>query len=190
MKKNIILVPEKSSLVSLDQIRAIMERTPERHKYRRPAKGGGEWEYVTGVYAKKTLNRVFGFNWDFVVKEHGKEGDCIWVLGELKVYDMKGNVRIKNQFGRADIKYKKDTKNYLDFGNDLKAATTDALKKCMADMGFFSDVYGKNEFRDIGFDEIYDKLGGLPEPEQKKVKIIKTKKGAKKVLEAKFKEVK
>ena len=37
----------------------------------------------------------------------------------------------------------------LDYGNDLKAATTDALKKCASELGIASDIYGANEFKEI-----------------------------------------
>ena len=60
-----------------------------------------------------------------------------------------GKEIIKMQFGRADIKFKKDTKEPMDLGNDLKAATTDALKKCASELGIAGDIYGTNEFKEI-----------------------------------------
>lgn len=131
------------------QLLCILQKTPVNHIYRRPAKGGGEWEYVTGVYIKKVLNYIFAWNWDFSVVEHGREEGLIWVLGRLTVRNNKGQEIIKTQFGRADVKYKRGTKEQLDFGNDLKAAATDALKKCASELGIASDVYGKNEFKQI-----------------------------------------
>lgn len=136
--------------LSQQQILRIFQRTPASHVYRRPARGGGEWEYVTGTYAKKVLNYVFGWLWDFEVTQHGLQGDQLWVLGRLTVKDTRGTSVVKMQFGRADVKFKKGTKEPVDFGNDLKAATTDALKKCAAELGIASDVYGKNEFKEIG----------------------------------------
>jgi hypothetical protein len=53
------------------------------------------------------------------------------------------------QFGRVDIKFKRGTKFPLDIGNDLKAATTDALKKCAAELGIAADIYNAREFREI-----------------------------------------
>ena len=133
-----------------DQLRFMLGRTPAKHIYTRPGKGGGQWEYVTGIYVKKVLNYCFGWMWDFEVKEHGREDDLIWVLGKLLIKNKTGKVLIaKEQFGRADIKFKKGTKIMLDFGNDLKSATTDALKKCASELGIAGDVYGKNEFKDI-----------------------------------------
>ena len=140
------------SVLNTEQILHIMQKTPPDHIYTRPAKGGGEWDYVTGTYIKKVLNYVFGWDWDFEIKQTGREGDLVFVLGRLTVRVKKGStIRtiVKEQFGRADIKFKKGTQVPLDYGNDLKAASTDALKKCASELGIASDVYGKNEFKEI-----------------------------------------
>lgn len=133
------------------QVLRMVQRTPAQHIYSRPAKGGGTWQYVTGAYVEKVLNFTFGWNWDFKVIDKGKEGDQVWVQGELTVKDPTSTRSItKTQFGRADIKFKRDSKVMLDYGNDLKSATTDALKKCASLLGIASDIYGKAEFKDIG----------------------------------------
>lgn len=160
--------------LSVKQILTIAQRTPKEHIYHRPAKGGGEWEYVTGTYVKKVLNAVFGFMWDFIVVDKGREGDVVWVQGRLTVKDKLGNTITKEQFGRAEVKFlteykpkldkdgkpvmnkwgkpdsiKNKTNIPLDYGNDLKAATTDALKKCASEFGIANDVYGKAEFKEL-----------------------------------------
>lgn len=136
--------------ISKDQMLKIFQRTPNEHIYSRPAKGGGQWTFVTGVYVKKILNYVFGFLWDFEIKDKGREGDQVWVLGRLTIKNDQGVAMIvKEQFGRADVKFKKGTEIPLDYGNDLKAASTDALKKCASELGIASDIYGKNEFKEI-----------------------------------------
>lgn len=150
-RKSLMLV---SGPFNAKQLLQILQKTPKEHIYKRPGKGGGEWEYVTGVYVKKCLNYIFGWMWDFEIKEHGREksedGELVWVLGKLTIHDRHGKVAIiKEQFGRADVKLKRNTKIPLDFGNDLKAASTDALKKCAAELGIASDIYGRNEFREI-----------------------------------------
>jgi len=159
------------SFLKANQLLQILQSTPKEHIYSRPPKGGGpDWTYVTSTYVKKVLNHVFGWQWDFEVKDHGKEGELIWVLGRLTIKDGKGNPRIvKEQFGRADVKYYKDkSKGMLDFGNDLKSAASDALKKCASELGIASDIYGKSEFKEIkakGYETQEtikdDKLSGL-----------------------------
>jgi len=159
-KKKVIKKPKKKeasltlvrngSPIKKEQLLMVLQKTPKEHIYTRPGKGGGTWEYVTGTYVKKVLNYVFGWMWDFEVKEHGREGDLIWVLGRLTIKARSGKtIVIKEQFGRAEVKVKRGTKIALDFGNDLKAATTDALKKCAAELGIASDIYGSNEFKEI-----------------------------------------
>lgn len=132
-----------------EQLIHILQSTPKNHIYKRAAKGGGEWEYVTGAYVKKVLNYVFAWNWDFEIKDKGTEGDLLWVLGRLTVRTKSGVTIVKEQFGRADMKKKRDGTGYLDYGNDLKAAATDALKKCASELGIASDVYAKNEFKEV-----------------------------------------
>jgi|GEM_PF-1310429 len=132
------------------QVLFVLQKTPANHIYQRPGKGGGMWDFVTGTYIKKVLNYAFGWMWDFEIKDKGREGNQVWVQGRLTIKDPKGNVMIvKEQFGRADIKFKKNSKEILDYGNDLKAASTDALKKCAAELGIASDIYGKNEFQEV-----------------------------------------
>lgn len=132
--------------MSEKQVLRMVQKTPQQHIYTRPAKGGGTWNYVTGNYIEKMLNYIFGWNWDFEVVNHGKEGDMVWVLGKLTVKDDHGHTITKSQFGRSDVKIKKGG-GMLDFGNDLKSATTDALKKCSSLLGIASDVYGKLEIK-------------------------------------------
>jgi len=145
--KGLTLIPAP---IKEKQLLFILQKTPANHISSRPAKGGGTWDYVTGDYVKKVLNYVFGWMWDFEIKDKGREGDLVWVQGRLTIKNKVGKPMIvKEQFGRADIKMKKGTKIPLDYGNDLKAATTDALKKCASELGIASDVYGKNEFTKI-----------------------------------------
>jgi len=188
MKKSIkatrgILTLLPSKQMDIEQLKFILKRTPDNHIYQRPAKGGGMWDYVTIAHTQKCLNYTFGWDWDFKVIEHGKEGDSLWVLGELKVRTLSGREIIKQQFGRADCKKRRDGTGYLDYGNDLKAATSDALKKCAHEFGFFSDVYNKNEYKEIKISEVdalprpgeiaKDRTGGAEEATQEPTAPIK-----------------
>lgn len=145
---NKYVVPQ--TWVSEKQVLHMVQKTPAQHVYKRPGKGGQVFEYVTGHYVTKVLNLVFGWMWDFEIVTTGREGDQVWVQGKLSVKDMKGNLITKSQFGRADIKFLKGTKNPVDYGNDLKAASTDCLKKCASLLGVASDIYGKQEMTDSG----------------------------------------
>ena len=148
---NIVRIETKAPApLNQKQLLFILQKTPANHIYTRPGKGGGKFNYVTGAYVKKVLNYCFGWRWDFEIKDKGKEGNQVWVQGRLTIKDKNNNaIIVKEQFGRADVKILKSTGEPLDYGNDLKAASTDALKKCASELGIASDVYAGNEFKDI-----------------------------------------
>ena len=152
------------------QVLKMVQQTPPQHVYHRPAKGGGTWSYITQSYVVKVLNFVFGWNWDFEITEHGQEGGQVWVKGKLVVKSPKGEQIIKTQFGRADIKYRKGTKDMLDFGNDLKAAASDSLKKCASLIGIGSDIYGKMEMKQDAGKDVVNQPSQLP-PASDKVSL-------------------
>lgn len=201
--------PEDLSLVTdnrlnQNQLQQILKRTPPQYIKKRPAKGGGQWEYVTGGYVKKCLNIMFGWDWDFeIVEQLVQHGEAI-VKGRLTCRTQ-GKAIVKMQFGNKDIMYKKQSdaeiqrgaeKVPLSIGNDLKAAATDCLKKCAAEIGIAADIYNKEDFNEVKIDtgnEIEDTLiklynekkDSLPPEEQEHFKRIidtKEKKSYKKAI--------
>lgn len=144
---------EEISLAELDvynsgQAQVLLRKTPKQYVKERPAKGGGKWEYVTGGYVKKVLNLVFSFNWDFeILDEQILHGEAI-VKGRLTCRS-NGHTVVKTQYGNKEIVYRKNTEKPLSIGNDLKAAATDALKKCAAELGVANDIYNKEDFREV-----------------------------------------
>jgi len=140
----------ESNLLNDHQLGILFRKTPAKHVHTRPGKGGGQFKYVTGGYMKKVLNLMFGWMWNFEILDYTIDhvAKQVIVHGKLTCQTPRGNI-IKHQFGRADIKYKRGTEQPLDLGNDLKAAGTDALKKCASELGIASDVYQPNEFKEI-----------------------------------------
>lgn len=160
-----LVSPEELSLVdgnSLNekQLKLILQRTPKKYIHQRPAKGGGTWDYVTGGYIKKCLNLMFGWDWDFeILDEKILYGEAI-VKGKLTCRSNDKTI-IKMQFGNKDIMYRKQNaeeiskgleKIPLSIGNDLKAAATDCLKKCAAEIGISADIYNKEDFNEVKVD--------------------------------------
>lgn len=160
-------VTRTESLLNSNQIQKIWNSTPARFKYTRPAKGGGQWTYIKSSYVRKVLDSVFGFNWSFDIDTGLQEAfEVAKLTGGIVV---KGTLtaRVKNngewidlrktQFGRADVKWKKnfspddnvEVPKPLDIGNDFKAATSDCLKKCASLFGIGADVYEASEFQEI-----------------------------------------
>ena len=133
------------------QLQTLLKRTPKAYVKERPAKGGGKWKFVSGGYVKKVLNLMFGWDWDFeVVSEQVAFGQVI-VKGKLTCRS-NGKEIVKMQFGKKDVVFKKGTQDPLDIGNDFKAATTDALKKCASELGIAADIYNADEFREVLLD--------------------------------------
>jgi len=151
------------SLLTSEQMNLLLAKTPKSQIRTRKAKGGGQWDYVTGAYIKKVLNLMFGFDWDFNILNYEFDLNFgqAFVHGRLTVTvnDQWGNKRniVKEQFGRQEIKFKNEwidgkkvkTQIPLDLGNDMKAAATDALKKCASELGIAQDIYAPNEYKEI-----------------------------------------
>jgi hypothetical protein len=154
------LVDEKR--LSGKQLKFILSKTPKKYVKTRPAKGGGTWDYVSGGYVKKCLNLMFGWDWDFEIVDEQVllEAKQVIVKGKLTCRSH-GATIIKMQYGRQDIKFRKNSEAPLDLGNDLKGAATDALKKCASEIGIASDIYAKEEFREVQVEETDDRIDEL-----------------------------
>lgn len=133
-----------------NQLQKILQKTPAKYVKRRPAKGGGTWQYVTGGYIKKCLNLMFGWDWDFEILDEKImiEAKEVVVKGRLTCRS-NGRTLVKMQFGNKDIIFKKGSSIPLSIGNDLKAAATDCLKKCASEIGIAADIYNKEDFNAV-----------------------------------------
>lgn len=140
----------ENNLLTKEQSQHLLKATPKAYIKRRPAKGGGEWEYVTGGYVKKVLNLMFGFRWSFNIidKELHLGAKQVIVHGRLTI-ETGNETIVKEQFGCKDVMFRKADQTPLNLGNDYKAAATDALKKCAAEIGIAADIYNKEEFKAV-----------------------------------------
>lgn len=138
----------ENNFLNPNQLGRLLKKTPAKYLKTRPAKGGGTWQYVSGGYVKKCLNIMFGWDWDFEIVEQLIMHKEAIVKGKLTVRSG-GRQIVKTQFGNKDIIYRKGTDEPLSIGNDLKAAATDALKKCASELGIAADVYNAQEFNEV-----------------------------------------
>jgi len=83
--------------------------------------------------------RFDGFS---VVKEQYGSAEIKRYAQNIFAKDKKGNT-LKDANGKDIIRYKQG--DVMDLGNDFKAASTDAMKKCGTELGMFLDVYGTRE---------------------------------------------
>lgn len=153
-KKDLSLIEDNS--LNAKQLQFILKRTPPQYVKSRPAKGGGTWQFVSGGYVRKCLNLMFGFDWDFEILSQDVFYGEVVVKGKLTCR-CNGKVITKTQFGNKEIVYKKQPneqgeKMPLSIGNDMKAAATDALKKCAAEIGIAADIYNSEDFREVNVD--------------------------------------
>ena len=152
VSENDLSLVENNALNS-NQLGRLLKETPKKYVKQRPAKGGGTWDYVTGGYVRKCLNLMFGWDWSFeIVEQMVLHGEAI-VKGKLTC-NSNGKTIVKMQFGNKDIIYRKlqqgeTERQPLSIGNDLKAAATDCLKKCAAEIGIAADIYNKEDFQSI-----------------------------------------
>lgn len=139
------------SVFKQNQLVTLVATTPKEHVKERVGRGNRRFRYVTGSYVQERLNTVFGWMWSFEVKNHGQSPSqtSVWVLGSLTILNPQTHLPMitKEQFGSSEYKLQKDGKE-VDYADDLKAAATDALKKCASLLGIAADVYADPETAD------------------------------------------
>ncbi len=102
---------------------------------------GQTLDYIEGHAVIKRLNDAFEGQWSFQVRSHDVLEAEVIVLGEL----IAGNIS-KSQFGSSSITRAKNSGDIISLADDLKAATTDSLKKCATMFGVGLHLYSNEKF--------------------------------------------
>ncbi len=126
--------------------RVLLEKPFEPSQIKqREGRKGKFLDYVEGHAVIQRLNDAFEGSWSFEVVSHAilQESDEIVVLGKLAVDGV-----VKMQFGSTQITRDKGTKALVSLSDDIKAATTDALKKCATLLGVGLHLYAEKASRD------------------------------------------
>lgn len=145
------LAKVENSVLNPFQLQMLLKKTPGAYVKKRPAKGGGQWSYVSGGYVRKCLNILFGWDWDFEIIDKQLIFNQVIVEGKLTCRS-NGSTIVKMQIGGKEVVFKKGTQDPLNIANDFKAAATDALKKCAAEIGIAADIYNAAEFKEVDID--------------------------------------
>jgi hypothetical protein len=113
---------------------------------------GGSHKYIEGNSVIDRLNEAFtplGWTWvcppEWVVWQPAAEGLTsrqIAVYGELRIMTPWGEMR-KGAYGARTVMAQADGTK-MEFGDDLKSAGTDALKKAATMLGIFNYIYRKS----------------------------------------------
>jgi len=146
--------------------------TPVEFIKERKGKGNKTFRYVEGGYVVARLNQIFSpVGWDFEIIEHIIEPTEVVVKGRLTIKNPLQKYQVsKTQYGS------KERYAAVPLGDTLKAASTDALKKCASFFGIALDVYWQ------GLDE--EKLAEPNNAKKEKSTIEKRDKiGAKELFE-------
>ena len=130
------------------QWKAIGAITPADKIKTRPGNAGRMFTYVEVGYVISQLDEAFGRLWDWEVIEQNVGQSQVWVRGRLTIHVAPNFDLKKDAFGSSDIKKFTTTKMAIDIGNDLKSASSDALKKAASYLGIASDVYFPHEYQD------------------------------------------
>ncbi len=132
------------------QAMILSQRTPaEAIRYRVGRGNGQQLAYVSHAWVTRVLNEAFGFRWSWDVTDTVIVPDLtnpaeVIVRGRLTVTTPDGGTVIKEQFGSTDVKRYKNG-GVISLGDDLKAASSDALKKAASLLGVALDLYGASD---------------------------------------------
>ena len=100
--------------------------------------------YVEGAYYIERLNEAFDGAWSFDVVDYSILEHDIIVVGKLTAGDI-----TKVAFGGRTIRRHRETKEPLGLADDLKAASTDALKKASSLFGLGLHLYTDRSTRPV-----------------------------------------
>ena len=120
--------------------RELLEKpfAPEQIKQREGR--DGRLDYVEGHSVIARLNEAFEGHWSFEIMRHDilLERNEVLALGKLSADGV-----VKMQFGASRIERDETSNEIVCLGDDLKAAGTDALKKCATFLGVGLHLYGE-----------------------------------------------
>ena len=106
-------------------------------------------EYVEISYMKSVADDEYTpWNWEIIDKEVlGTEAYV--VHGRLTYTDANGVVRIGDMVAAHRIQKKRGTNEFVDIGNDIKAANTDCMKKAFNMFSNIADDVYRNQIEDL-----------------------------------------
>jgi len=124
-----------------ESTREVLERPfPEDAIRTRKGSFGKELAYAEVHNYIARLNQAFASDWSFDITEHRILDNEVMVLGKLTAGDIH-----KTAFGCSAITTARESGEKVSLGDDLKAAASDALKKCSSLLGLGLHLYGKGE---------------------------------------------
>ena len=90
----------------------------------------GMLDYVEGHTVIQRLNDALEGEWSFEIMHHEVREEEVLVVGKLSA-----GLVVKMAFGGSQVTRERESGGLVSLGDDLKAAATDALKKCATFLG-------------------------------------------------------
>ena len=139
-------------------------RTPINEVRKRPMRGGGEANYVNTYYMTRQIALLTGFRWTSCCLEEKfypdeKSPREVGAKMEVTIWDINSNQYSHSSWGQKDIaRWTSDGKDHkagepISIFDDLKAAYSDGIKKCLSYFGIANDIYGGKELEFFATDE-------------------------------------
>jgi hypothetical protein len=120
--------------------REILEKQFDKEQIKqRKGTYGNMLDYVDTRTVIQRLNDAFEGNWSFEIVSHEQHAGEVSVLGKLTADGIS-----KTQFGSNKISTSKQGE-VISIGDDLKAATSDSIKKCATLFGVGLYLYGTDK---------------------------------------------
>ena len=111
--------------------RAIATATTPANLIRsRVGRAGRTFQYISVQDVEKILNSAYSMRWSFEIISKELTSKYAFVHGRLTVYPKDAPALVKEQFGGAEVKVNSKTGELLSPADDLKAAASNALKRC------------------------------------------------------------
>ena len=121
-----------------DQLAALQRPFASLEVRQREGSFGKTLDYIETHTVIQRLNEALNGDWSFHIVEHIVREDIseVIVVGKLAAGEI-----VKMQIGSASLKRNRQTGELVCLGDDLKAAASDALKKCSTLLGVGLQLY-------------------------------------------------
>jgi len=118
--------------------RALLEKPFEPGQIRQRKGQNGLLDYVEGHSVIHRLNEALEGAWSFEIVQHEIREEEVLVIGRLTAENV-----VKMAFGGSQVTRERESGKALSLGDDLKAASTDSMKKCATLLGVGLHLYAE-----------------------------------------------
>lgn len=128
----------------------ITGKTPNEVIKQKPGKGGGPENYVNIYWMTEQIGLLTGFRWtsecleEKIIPSMDKPKE-VGTKMRVTIWDKDNRQYQHTSWGQKTVGYSKKDNQPLSIFDDLKAAYSDGIKKCLSYFGIARDIYGGKE---------------------------------------------